>query len=187
MTRLWSSTPVQEPAGLYPGNTVDRCIVFLFFLFVFMSGTSKFWISHFDPFTFFEQDATVEWVTATLQLKSPPGDGVGPRAALPASSGWYVLNRSSTSCSFVFSPLSTSVCALSPRQAARKGWNNFILSQWKDVNQCRLAVGSLNWSEHVCQVSSHWVPFAKGNAIALQAYGNDSQPLRTSPVMNSYR
>lgn len=62
--------------------------------------------------------------------------------------------------SLLFSSLSqASGRARLPRQAMRKGWHHFIWSQWKDVNQCRLAVGSLNWSEHVCQVSSHWVPF----------------------------
>lgn len=75
---------------------------------------------------------------------------------------------------------------LNSKTSSVQGEHNFILGQWKDVNQCRLAVGSLNWREHVCRVSAHWVPLAKGNMIALQAYSNEVQALRSSSVMNSF-
>lgn len=118
-----------------------------------------------------EQDTTVERTAATLQLPPPSGAGLRPGAVLSVSPGWWDLPLLFIGLQHVWS---IRLCSnrLQPQISEK---HIFILSQWKDVNQCRFAPGSSNWSEHMGRVALHWLPDEGGNTIVLLERNKDFQ------------
>lgn len=106
----------------------------------------------------------MEWAATTLQLQPPLGVGLRPGAVLSVSPGWWVPNKSFLLQSLVY----TNKCIHSIRLCSNRMQGNisekhkYTLSQWKNVNQGRFALGRSNWNEHVCQVPAPWDPDKEG-------------------------
>lgn len=136
MTHLWNSAPAQEPAGLYPGNTVLTTL----------SSKKKNaldLISLIDDLPF---GAGPHSGMNCSHPSTPTTPWCWPQTWCSTISIFWLVSAKQIFL-FVFIGLQhirgIRLCLIT-MQRSNLEKHTFILSQWKDVNQCRFVLGSSN-------------------------------------------